>query len=52
MRSFVMAEAGFHGEWRLGKFVTTLWQEVVLLFHGMIVSWYHGMAVLCQRHTP
>ena len=39
-----------HGEWRLGKFVTTLWQEVVLLFHGMIVSWYHGMAVLCQRH--
>ena len=30
-----------HGEWRLGKF----WKHC-----GMIVSWYHGMAVLCQRH--
>ena len=33
-----------HGEWRLGKFVSTWCQHC-----GMIVSWNHGMAVLCQR---
>ena len=36
-----------HGEWRLAKFVTTLCQEGVLLFHGIIVSWYYGMTILC-----